>query len=250
MQYRILIVDDAFMNRELLKEMLKEKYDILEAENGIQAMDILEKEHIDGVLLDLVMPEMNGFEVLEEMTKRKLMAKVPVIIISGETSTENENKCFEYGVFDFIGRPFKMSVVQRRVQNMVSIYGYKNLLEEKVKDQTSVLRMAYDKLKKQAAELEKRNRDIIDMLGTIVEYRNLESGEHIQRVKGYTRILAEHFSEMYPEYELTEDKIKNIVDASALHDLGKIAIPDKILLKPGKLTKEEFEEMKTHTLQG
>ena len=202
------------------------------------------------MLLDLVMPEMNGFEVLEEMTKRKLMSKVPVIIISGETSTENENKCFEYGVFDFIGRPFKMSVVQRRVENMVSIYGYKNLLEEKVKDQTSVLRMAYDKLKKQAAELEKRNRDIIDMLGTIVECRNLESGEHIQRVKGYTKILAEHFSEMYPEYELTEDKIKNIVDASALHDLGKIAIPDKILLKPGKLTKEEFEEMKTHTLQG
>lgn len=250
MQYRILIVDDAFMNRELLKEMLKEKYDILEAENGIQAMDILEKEHIDGVLLDLVMPEMNGFEVLEEMKKRKLMAKIPVIIISGETSTENENKCFEYGVFDFIGRPFKMSVVQRRVQNMVSIYGYKNLLEEKVRDQTSVLRMAYDKLKKQAAELEKRNRDIIDMLGTIVEYRNLESGEHIQRVKGYTEILARHFSEMYPEYELTEDEIKNIVDASALHDLGKIAIPDKILLKPGRLTKDEFEYMKSHTLRG
>lgn len=133
---------------------------------------------------------------------------------------------------------------------MINIYVYKNHLEQQVQEQTAVLRKAYEKLEKQKERVEKLNKDILDMLGMIVEFRNLESGEHIMRVKGYTKILAEKFKELYPEYNLTDEMIDNIVEASALHDLGKISIPDKILLKPGKLTKEEFEYMKLHTVKG
>ena len=252
MKNKILIVDDAELNRELLSEILSDEYDILEAENGKFALDIIrtEKDNISAILLDLVMPVMDGFEVMEVLHEEKIMDKIPVLVISGENSTQSEKKCFDYGVTDFIGRPFKAVLVKKRVQNMVNQYAYKNRLEEKVEEQTAVLRKAYQTLKHQAEKLEKRNEEIIDLLGTIVEYRNLESGEHIQRVKGYTRIAAEKFATMYPEYELTKEKIERIVSASSLHDIGKIAIPDNILLKSGRLTKDEFEYMKSHTLRG
>ncbi len=252
MKNKILIVDDAELNRELLSEILSDEYDILEAENGKFALDIIrkEKDDISAILLDLVMPVMDGFEVMEVLHEEKIMDKIPVLVISGENSAQSEKKCFDYGVSDFIGRPFKAVLVKKRVQNMVKQYAYKNRLEEKVQEQTAVLRKAYQTLKHQTEILEKRNEEIIDLLGTIVEYRNLESGEHIQRVKGYTRMVAEKFATMYPEYELTKEKIERIVSASSLHDIGKIAIPDNILLKPGRLTKDEFEYMKSHTLRG
>lgn len=252
MKKKILITDDAQMNRDILREILEEEYDILEAENGSCAMELLEKQHkeIAALLLDLVMPEMDGFEVLRRMKQEKLLDKIPVLVISGENSIQNEKTCFDLGVSDFIGKPYTAILVKKRVENMVNHYTYKNRLEEKVQEQTAVLRKAYQTLMEQARKLEKKNQDIIDMVGTIVENRSLESGEHIKRVKGYTRILAEHFSVMYPEYELTKEKIDTIVSVSSLHDIGKIAIPDSILLKPGRLTKDEFEYMKSHTLRG
>lgn len=252
MKHKILIVDDAELNRELLKDILQDEYDILEADNGKVALEVIEKEQkqIHAILLDLVMPVMDGFEVLSELGERKIIGKIPVLVISGENTSQNEKKCFDYGVSDFVARPFNAVLVKLRVRNMVNHYEYKNRLEEKVEEQTAVLRKAYEKLQIQAQKLEKRNQEIIDVLGTIVECRNLESGEHIQRVKGYTRVLAEYFGRKYPEYGLTDDMIDAIVAASALHDLGKIAIPDSILLKPGRLTREEFEQMKTHTTRG
>ena len=156
MRYKILIVDDSYINRELLKEMLKDEYDILEAENGKKALEMIEhKEQIDGILLDLIMPEINGFGVIEELSKKGIMKKVPVMIISSEISAENDNICFKYGVFDFIGRPFKTSIVRKRVQNMINIYVYKNHLEQQVQEQTAVLRKAYEKLEKQKERVEK-----------------------------------------------------------------------------------------------
>ena len=143
-----------------------------------------------------------------------------------------------------------MHLVRKRVQNAAEHYAYRNELEAKVEEQTNVLRKAYRTLKSQAEQLKRRNQDIIEILGTVVEYRNLESGEHVKRVGEYTRILAETFMVEYPEYGLTQDKINVIVSASALHDIGKITIPDSILLKPGRLTKEEFEYMKSHTTRG
>ena len=252
MKYQILIVDDAELNREMLKEMLLDEYDVLEADNGKMALEIIDKEweHIHAILLDIVMPVMDGFEVLAGLQERKVVGKIPVLVISGDNTSRNEKKCFDYGVYDFIGRPFNSVLVKLRVKNMVNQYVYKNQLEEKVQEQTAVLRKAYETVKMQAEELEKRNQDIIEVLGAIVEYRDVESGEHIQRVKGYTKILAEAFRVQYPEYGLTENTIDTIVAASALHDLGKIAIPDRILLKPGRLDKDEFEYMKSHTIRG
>lgn len=252
MKNKVLIVDDALMNRDILKEILKDTYDILEAEDGKTALEILDAENneISAILLDLLMPVMDGFQVLEELNARKVIEKIPVLVISGENSTQNEQRCFELGIADFIGKPFNVHLVRKRVQNAAEHYAYRNELEAKVEEQTNVLRKAYRTLKNQAEQLMRRNQDIIEILGTVVEYRNMESGEHVKRVGEYTRILAETFMVEYPEYGLTQDKINVIVSASALHDIGKITIPDSILLKPGRLTKEEFEYMKSHTTRG
>lgn len=252
MKSKILIVDDAELNRELLKEILKEDYEILEADNGEIALKVIEEEHenISAILLDLIMPVMDGFGLLKILNEHHLISKIPVLVISGENSIQNEQKCFDYGISDFIGKPFNAKLVRKRVQNAVDIYSYKNHLEKKVQEQTAVLQDAYQKLKVQADLLKRRHQQIIDVLATVVESRNLESGTHVQRVKGYTKIMAEAFMKKYPEYGLTEEQIDTIVQASALHDIGKITISDSILLKPGKLTKEEFEEMKKHTTQG
>lgn len=252
MKNKILIVDDSLMNRDILSEMLKDSYDILEAVDGNEALKIIDeqKNNISAILLDLIMPVMDGFQVLQELNKSKLVDKIPVLIISGENSTQNEEKCFDLGVADFIGKPFNARLVKKRVQNVSEHYAYRNKLEEKVEEQTNVLRKAYKTLKNQSEQLKRRNQDIIQILGAVVEYRNLESGEHVKRVGEYTRILAESFMTEYPEYGLTQDKINVIVYASALHDIGKITIPDSILLKPGRLTKDEFEYMKSHTTRG
>ncbi len=134
------------------------------------------------------MPEMDGFGFLERLSNKEIMKKISVMIISSEISTENENRCFDYGVFDFIARPFKASIVKTRVKNMVNIYGYKNQLEKRVQEQTTVLRQAYDKLTQQTEKLKKMNKDIMNMLGTIVEFRDLESiSSELRDIQGYWR---------------------------------------------------------------
>ncbi len=221
-------------------------------ENGKQALEYMENrnQEIAVVLLDLIMPEMDGFEVLKVMQEKMWIDKIPVLVISGESSIKVEQDCFDYGVSDFIHKPFDNALVRKRVENVVSLFQYQRELEEKVAEQTETLREQYKLLKVQAERLKQSNDNIIDILGTVVEHRNLESGEHVRRVKGYTKIMAEEIAREYPEYGLTPEKIGIIVSASALHDLGKIAIPDSILLKPGRFTKEEFECMKTHTVKG
>lgn len=252
MRNKILIVDDVEINREMIRTILEGDYTIVEADNGETALEILDamKDEIVAILLDLIMPKMDGFQVLEELNKTGIVKKIPVLIISGENSVENEQRCFELGIADFVGKPFNNLIVKRRVSNVADFYNYKNTLEEKVTEQTAVLRKAYQTLKAQTEKLKMRNQEIIEVLGTVVEYRNLESGEHVQRVKGYTKILAECFMREYPEYKLTQERIDMIVSASALHDIGKIAIPDSILQKPGRLTKDEYEYMKSHTTRG
>lgn len=252
MRDKVLIVDDMKMNRELLSDILEDEYSILEAENGREAIEILETKNseISIVLLDLIMPVMDGIAVLKEMKKNKWIDEIPVLVISSENSVNVERECFEYGVSDFIRKPFDFPVVKKRVDNMVSLYLHKNKLEETVEKQTETLRRQYQLLKKRGEELERNNVRIIDILGTVVEYRNLESGEHVRRVKSFTRILAWQLMKEYPEYGLDEKQVERIASASALHDVGKIAIPDAILLKPGRLTADEFEFMKSHTLRG
>lgn len=249
---KILVVDDMEINREMLREILEDCYEVEEAENGRRALELI-KDHpseLAVVLLDLIMPEVNGFAVLEVMKSKGWIDKIPVLVISGEGSLDAERRCFEYGVSDFVRKPFDDVLVKRRVQNIANLFQYQNQLEEKVEKQTGIVRKQYQLLQQQAEQLKKSNANIIDILGTVVESRNLESGEHINRVKLYTELLAREMQKDYPEYSLTNEQVELISSASALHDVGKIAIPDHILLKPAKLTDDEFEYMKSHTTRG
>lgn len=240
----ILIVDGVDINREILCEMFKE-CNTLQAENGRQAIEIIasKPEDISVVLLDVVMPVMDGMAVLEEMKKRKWINNIPVLLITGEATTQIERKAYQMGVSDIIRKPFDAYIVKQRTKNVIELYYNKRHLEEMVELQTNVLR-------KQAKELQNMNDRIIDTMSNVVEFRNLESGDHVKRVKTFTNILAKQVAKLYPEYKLDDQAINMITSASALHDVGKIAISDAILLKPGRLTKEEFETMKSHTTRG
>ncbi|MEZ3462035.1 MAG: response regulator [Lachnospiraceae bacterium] len=252
MRNKVLIIDDAEVNREMLAEILGEEYGILTAEDGQKGISLLagHESEVCVVLLDLVMPVMDGFEVLRIMEQRGYLKHIPVLVISGETAAGTERRCFDCGVTDFIKKPFDNEIVLRRVWNMVDLFAYRNCLEERVESQTITLKRQYEMICKQAEVLKQRNEQITDILAEVVESRNLESGEHVKRVKYYTRILARELMRRYPEYGLTEEEVHIIESASAVHDIGKIAIPDNILLKPGKLTEEEFECMKSHTVRG
>lgn len=242
---KILIVDDMEINRGILFEMFKSEWRILEAEDGVEAIERVKENYqsIAVILLDVVMPRMNGFEVLKKLSEKKEWARIPVILITGDTASDVERQGYEMGVSDIIMKPFNPHVVKRRVKNTIDLYLHQYELEDMVEKQTV-------KLKRQAAELKNMNTKLIDTLGTVVEFRNLESGEHIKRIKGFTNVIIKCLAREYPEYEITPEMAEDITVASAMHDVGKIAIPDNILLKPGRLTAEEFEIMKTHTVKG
>lgn len=253
MRNKILIVDDVPMNRDILADILEEEhYVILEAGNGREAVRCIEenRHELVAILLDLVMPELDGYGVLEWLQETGYAERFPVLVITGDTNTDSEQRCFDYGVNDFIHKPFERALVTRRVENMIALYKYRNRLEDTVAEQTEQLRQQNQELMRQADQLKESKLRVIDILGTVVESRNLESGLHIQRVKAYTRLLAESVMQEYPEYSLTPDAIQIMTSVSALHDVGKISIPDSILLKPGRLTDEEFATMKTHTVLG
>lgn len=237
-QETLLIADDQELNRAILQSLFEGEFNLLEAENGEQAMLLIRqyRESITAVLLDLVMPGMDGYEVLEEMRKAKLLYHVPVVVITADDSSGNKVKVFELGASDIIAKPFEPEVVRSRVKNVIELARYRRSLEELVEEQ--------------AVRAREANAAVIDMLSSVVESRSLESGQHIRRIRMFTRVLLQEVSENYREYGLDSRKIERITSASSLHDIGKIAIPDSILNKPGKLTAEEFEVMKTHSTRG
>ncbi|MGN0160599.1 MAG: HD-GYP domain-containing protein [Lachnospiraceae bacterium] len=241
----LLIVDDVEINRYLLKVIFEEQYEIMEAENGEEAIEKLKDypDIIALIFLDLQMPKKNGLDVLTFMNENGLIDLIPVIMITGDTTVENDVKAYELGASDIIYKPFEPAIVIRRALNIIELFEHRINLEKKLEKRTAQLRESQQKL-------EKNNEFLINALSSVVEFRSLESGEHIKRVKTFTGIILYHLQKMYPEYGLTNDQVKLIVNAAALHDIGKIAISDEILLKPGKLTKEEFEIMKTHTTKG
>ena len=235
---KILIVDDSEMNREILTDMLGEEYEILEAANGRDAITIMNKQstEISLVLLDMVMPEMNGIEVLDVMTKNAWLSDTPVIMISAEDSDEVIHKAYELGVTEFIRRPFDQLIVRKRCQNVIGLYAKQKKLMGLFADQFY--------------EREKDSRIMIDILAHIVEFRNNECGMHVINVQNYTEILLNAMAEKTDKYQLNNDKIVLITRMAALHDVGKICIPDEILNKPGRLTDEEFKIMKSHSAVG
>ena len=234
---KILIADDSAMNRAILAEMLGDGYEILEAENGRQAVAILQSAtDIDLLLLDIMMPEMDGFEVLAMMNKYHWIDEVPVIMISAENASSYVERAYDLGATDYISRPFDMAVVRRRVINTLMLYAKQKRLVRLVAEQV------YEK--------EKSNSTMINILSHIVEFRNGESGMHVLHIQTATDILLHTLVQKTDKYHLTAADISLISTASALHDIGKINIPESILNKPGRLTKEEFEVMKTHTTIG
>ena len=241
----ILVADDMEVNRYILSELFSQKYRIIEAANGIEALDAAEKERerLAVILLDIVMPEMNGIEAFKELNERGYTKDIPVIFVTGQNSTEIERTGYSLGVADIIQKPFDVKIVYRRVRNIIDLYDHQNNLEKMVAEQTTQI-LEKDK------KLREFNDQLIDTLSSVVEFRDSESGGHIQRIKGFTKILLEKISQMYPERAYTREQIDMITKAAAMHDIGKIAIPDSILLKPGRLTNEEFDIMKTHTTKG
>ena len=246
----ILMVDDVQLNHKAASLVLQDTYELYEALSAKEAFEIMETVRPDLILLDVIMPGMDGYEMMRILKSTPCYKTIPVIFLTAETRAESEVEGFNCGIVDYITKPFVPIVMKKRIETQIALAEYERSLEEKVAEQTETLREQYKLLKVQAERLKQSNDNIIDILGTVVEHRNLESGEHVRRVKGYTKIMAEEIAREYPEYGLTPEKIGIIVSASALHDLGKIAIPDSILLKPGRFTKEEFECMKTHTVKG
>lgn len=234
----ILIVDDVEINRAILRNVFEKEYNILEAENGEQALVFLAQYHgkIATVLLDLVMPVMDGYQVMEEVDRKGFLQEFPVIIITAEDSAQNEVKIFDMGASEIILKPFEPFVVRRRVQNIIELNLRKLNQQELIEEQ--------------AAKLRESNAVMIDALSSLIEYRSVETGQHIQRIRMFTKLLLENVAQCYPEFGLDKRKIEIIVSASSMHDIGKIAIPDSILNKPGKLTQEEFEIMKMHSSKG
>ena len=234
---KILIVDDAEINRALLKEILGEGYEYLEAENGVRAIEILRRRtDIALVLLDLIMPEMDGFDVLRVMQCHAWQEEIPVIVISAAEDTENIERAYDLGVADYIRRPFERVMVLRRVQNVLMLYAKQKRLTRLVTDQV------YEK--------EHNSVLMISILSHVVEFRNSESGQHVLHIRTLTDLLLHELVQKTDRYQLDESDISLISTASALHDIGKIVIPDEILNKPGRLTEEEFAVIKTHTTEG
>ncbi len=233
-----MIADDSEMNRSILADMLSDEYEIIEAEDGQEAVEVLRKyeSEIDLLLLDIVMPNMDGFEVLEVMNQNRWIDDVPVIMISAETASTHVERAYGLGCTDFINRPFDALVVHRRVINTILLYGKQKKLVGLLADQI------YEK--------EQQNAMMIEILSNIVEFRNGESGLHVRHVRLLTEMLLDHLMDKTDRYGLTRNDIVLISNASALHDIGKISIPSEILNKPGRLTKEEFEVMKSHTVIG
>lgn len=234
----IIIVDAQEQNRVIFRGVLEDEYNLLEAENGDKALILAQQyqDRIAVILLALALPGRDGYDVLKALNDQHLISKFPVIAVTEKYTAENERRAFDLGASDIIRKPFEPYVIRRRIKNTVEL-NLRKLHQQEI-------------IEAQAKKLRESNSVMIDVLSSIIEYRSVETGHHVHRMRMLTKILLDAVAKVYPEYGLNEENISIISSASSMHDIGKIAIPDKILNKPGKLTKEEFEIMKTHTTKG
>ena len=234
----VLIVDDAEMNRLLLRGILEEHYRVIEATDGEEGIEKIEeyRSELSIILLDIVMPKMDGFGVLEYLNINEIIQDIPVIMISSMNEDSAIRRCYELGISDYIRRPFSQDVVVTRVKNIVRLYQKQRKLQVEIRAQVE--------------ERERNSRVVMSIISHVVENRNGESGPHVIHVEQITEVLLDKLTELTDAYNLTKEDKKEIVLASSLHDIGKIGIDEKILNKPGKLTQEEYEIMKTHTTLG
>ena len=238
----LLIVDDDELNRVILKEIFKDAYQIEEAENGQEGLKML-LEHGDricGILLDVVMPVMDGMELLEELKRRALLPAAPVFLITADASGATLKRGYDLGVMDVISKPVIPYLVRRRVDSVVELF----LSRRKMAD---LVQLQQKKLTEREMEILKLNKGLVEALATAIEFRSGESGDHVRRISGITQYML---GRTPLGKGIPEDLTELIALAAVMHDVGKIAITDSILNKPGRLTKDEFEIMKHHTILG
>jgi len=236
---KVLIVDDMDMNRMILESILCDDYDILQAENGLVAIDLLYNavELPAIVLLDIMMPEMDGFEVLNQIKSSKRTADIPVVFITAADIESTETRGLRAGAVDYVSKPFNPEMVKARVDNHLELKRYRDDLKQKVEEQVF--------------QLVKSKENMLETLATVIEYRNLESGHHVKRTNILSRNLINRLMDVpYYARQLIEQHTETMLKAVPIHDIGKIVVPDDVLLKPGRLTTEEFEIIKTHTTKG
>lgn len=241
----ILIVDDEEISRELLRQMFESEYNILMAKDGKEAIIEIGRHmgELAVILLDLVMPVLNGYQVLQVLKSKKIIDRIPVILFTAQYSAKVEISCYALGASAIIPKPYVAQVVKLQVKSIIEMHQKAEQLEEQIQ--------GYEQeLAQQRKMLEEFYDNLLDAISNVVEFRDVDSGGHIKRVKGMTRILAENYRTLYPDVGLTEAEISAFVRASAVHDIGKIAIPDSILLKPGRLTEAEREVTMSHTTRG
>ncbi|MCR5000819.1 MAG: HD domain-containing protein [Lachnospiraceae bacterium] len=249
---KILIADHEEVNRNQLREILQDTYDVEMAGTVEEVTNKLNRigSEIATVLYRFSMHGLDGYGFLKKLDDHQLLNKLPVLFINEREAAHLEHSPTKMGVYDFVHKPFVAEIVRRRVSNLTDLFIYKRGLEQKVESQMVTMNKQFKLLKVQKEELAKSKQNVVDILATVTEGRSLESGDHIGRIKGYTEIITRRMMKDYPELGITEPIAEVIVSASALHDIGKIAIPDSILNKPGKLTNDEFEFVKSHTIRG
>lgn len=234
----VLVVDDQKINRAMLSKIFYNSYQVLEACNGKEALEIIETagQKIDILLLDISMPILNGFDVMERLNATGRLEHLPVIFITAEDSVSMMRRAYDLGVTDVITKPFQPDIVHRRVENVLGLYTKKEFLEETVARQTESL----------------RNQSLLlaDAMSSIIEFKSMDSGQHILRIRIITQFLLQALMEEGYPHPLSADEIQLISEAAVMHDIGKITIPDEILNKPARLTPEEFEIIKQHTVAG
>lgn len=251
-RHKILIIDDLESNRMILAEIFQKDYQILQAEGTASSLQLLQTYHgeIAAVLLDWHLSGEDGTRVLESMKKKGWLERIPVLIVTAEHSVEVEKKCIQMGAFDLIRKPFDADVVKNRVNNSISLYRHKNQMEQKVQEQSQILRKQYSVMKIQAEKLKKANEKMVDIICNILERNYPEFLDNVQIMREISRIIGKKVQQNYPEYKLTDENVEVIAELSSLRDIGKLLISDHVLYKPAKLTKEEAEYMKSHTAKG
>ncbi len=249
---KILVADDDDLYRGIMVDALKNIGQVIEATDGRKALQTLltQTDDIFLLVLDLKMPIMDGFVVMEGLKQKNLMERMHVVVVTEDTTSATEKRCLELGVYEFIRKPFDNDVFRKRVERVFQSGIRLRKVEEQLKQQQMNTQRQMGQTKQMVDQLNRTYEIFGDMLGSLIESRNSTSRTHIRRVKKFTQILAEQLKEDCPEYKLTKELIDAIVWVSAFHDIGKIGIPDAILLKPARLTGEESEIMNSHTTKG
>ena len=247
------IVGNAGETKATFEQIFGATYHVGMQENVFQAAKqiMIDKDRLAAIVIDVAQPEKSAYAIMDAMNNQGLLQRIPLfVIITQEVGPEVELTCYRKGASAVIRRPYGPLVIKERVNHWIELYQTKRDLEERVEQQSAAMQQQFQQLQKSQGEVRSADERLIDKIATIIEFRNLENKYHIERIKGFTRTLATTIMQNYPEYGLDPHKIDVMTQASAIHDVGKITISDTILLKPGRLTKEEFEIMESHTTRG